>query len=118
MLEAGEFELVGHVVHSTEPAAEYVPAPQFEHVAVPAVSLYFPAPHGVHVPPLDPDEPALQVQAPIAELEAGEFELVGHPVHTLDTVAPTVAENLPVPQFVHEAVPVVSLYFPTAHVVH
>lgn len=137
-LEAGELELLGHPAHALEPAAEYVPAPQFVHVAVPGVPLNFPATQSVHAPPFGPDEPALQVQAISAELEAGEYELPGHATHTLATVAPAVteyvpavqfvhtvatvapvtAEYVPAPQFVHVADPVVSLNFPAAHTLH
>ena len=44
VLEPGEFEFPGQSVHDPEPAAEYFPAPQFEHVVVPPGEAV-PAPH-------------------------------------------------------------------------
>jgi hypothetical protein len=118
-LEAIELESLGHPVQALEPeAAEYVPIPQFVHVAVPGVPLNFPAAQSVHVPPLAPDEPALQVQAVSNELEAGEYELLGHATHTLDTVAPAVTEYVPAVQFVHTVAPVVAEYVPVIQFVH
>ena len=118
-LEPGEFELLGHTAHALEPtAAEYVPVPQFVHVAVPGVPVNFPATQSVHVPPLAPDEPALQVQAVSNELEAGEYELPGHATHALATVAPAVTEYVPAVQFVHTVAPVVAEYVPVIQFVH
>jgi hypothetical protein len=36
--------------------------------------------------------PALQIQAAIAELDAAELEFAGHAKHTSDVLAPTVSE--------------------------
>ncbi len=55
-LPAGELEFVGQLMHVeiTVTAVEYVPAPQSTQLADPVDVLYFPATHGVHVPPLGP----------------------------------------------------------------
>jgi hypothetical protein len=88
-------------VHTELPAAAaYLPVSQLVHDADPIEFLYFPATHCVHVPPFDPDEPALQVQAVSAGLAAGEFEYAGQDTHT-SVVAPIDVEYLPVPQSVH-----------------
>jgi hypothetical protein len=118
VLVTGELELSGHVKHVLAPAVEYVPAPQFIHEAVPVSPLYFPAVHVVHVPPLAPDEPALQVQEVSAVLETGEYELEGHATHALATVAPAVTEYVPAVQFVHTVAPVVAEYVPVIQFVH
>jgi hypothetical protein len=57
-----------------------------------------PAPHGVHVCPSGPDQPALQVQFVILMLALGESEFVGHPMHSV--------------------APVKTLYFPASHGAH
>jgi len=58
------------------------------------------------------------VQEAAVGLEAGEFELGGHPVQTLDTVAPATTEYVPATQSEHAALPVAILYFPAAHALH
>ena len=77
-LPAVESELVGHPMHVESAAAptdvEYLPEKQSVHVPGPGAALNFPATHCVHDPPLDPDEPLLQVHAVKAELPAGELE--------------------------------------------
>jgi hypothetical protein len=82
------------------------------------VILYVPATHAVHVPPLGPVKPALQVQAVRAALASGELELVGHPRQVVSTVAPTVVEYVPTAQLRHRDGPVVILYVPATHAVH
>ena len=71
----------------------------------------------MHDPPLDPDEPALQVQTVKAELPAGESEYVGQVEHVASDVAPIAAEYLPNPQSRHGAAPMPALYFPATHFV-
>ena len=51
---AGDTELAGHAVHAAGPVA----------------SLYLPASHAVHVPPLGPVYPALHAQFPLVSLAA------------------------------------------------
>jgi hypothetical protein len=115
VLEGGELELEGHVVHALAPATvEYVPATQDMH-AVPVAPLYVPARHCVHVPPFDPEKPTLQVQATSAVLGLTEFEFSGHDAHALEAAA---VENLPSTQFAHTSVPTVLLNFPAGHDVH
>jgi hypothetical protein len=57
------------------------------------------------------------VQAISAELEAGEFVLVGHVRQVLKVVAANVLEYVPVGQSVHAASLFVILYLPTPHAV-
>jgi hypothetical protein len=54
----------------------------------------------------------LHVQAATVELELGELEFVGHAIHVVAIVAPTVVEYVPVPQLLQVALPVAVLYFP------
>ena len=93
---------------------EYVPATQLVHTAVPGKSLYFPVSHCVHVPPLDPVKPALQVQSVITKLAASEFEFSGHDAHSL---APVTPEYLPGTQFTHDDAPAAE-YFPGSQFAH
>jgi hypothetical protein len=58
------------------------------------------------------------VQAVAAALETGEFELAGHAVQTLATVAPVTVEYLPETQSVHNTLPTVPVYFPAVQDVH
>ena len=117
-LPAAESEFGGHGLHTVSALAptvvEYLPAIQFEHAAFPAEGLNFPATHCVQGPPLAPDEPALQVQAVLIELPAGEFEKGVHPVHVDSAICATPIENFPAPQSVHAASPAATLYFPVA----
>jgi len=137
-LPAGESEFAGHEEH-VEPdvapvADEYVPAPQVLQFESPVVPLYFPAKHGTHVPPLDPEYPALHAQAVRVALAPGDVECAGHDLHSdrsiaeydpdsqsehaASSVAPGVLENFPGPQAVHSAGPGSALYLPAAHFVH
>ncbi len=54
------------------------------------------------------------MQAESAELDAGEFVLAGQRKHDPKSAE----EYVPAPQFVHEAEPVVFLYFPAVHALH
>lgn len=122
-LPAGELEYVGQVeqvASNVAPVtAEYRPDGQLRHKAVPVPTLYLPATHCVQVPPPSgPEEPALQVQAVMAELPAGELEWVGQVEQESSDVAPTVTEYVPATQSVHTAVPDTALYFPTRQFTH
>jgi hypothetical protein len=79
-----------HAWMPTLPAGEEELQGQGEHEALPAASLYVPAPHDTHAPPLGPVYPALHKHAWISTLPAGEEELLG--------------------QGEHEALPAASLY--------
>ena len=118
-LAFGEFEFAGHVRHveaSVAPVlAEYVPAPQSVHPALPAIILYFPATQAAHGPPSAPVKPTLHVQLPAAELAFGELEFAGHARHVVATVAPVLAEYVPAAQSTHAALPALVLYFPATH---
>jgi hypothetical protein len=82
---AGEFAPAGHCVQTVAllaPATvEYVPARQRVQLLGPVAGLYVPAAHAVHRPPLGPVYPALHIQAPIPELNTGEFVFTGHASH-------------------------------------
>ena len=121
VLLAGELEFDGQALHvefSEGPtAAEYVPAQQTVHRADPGDDLYFPAAHAVQMPPSGPDEPALQEQFVKSALPAGEMEFDGQALHVELAEAPTAVEYAPVPQSVHRADPVDTLYFPATHAV-
>ena len=70
-----------HAWISTLPAGEEELPGQGEHEALPAASLYVPAPHDTHAPPLGPVYPALHKHAWIPTLPAGEEESLGQSVH-------------------------------------
>jgi hypothetical protein len=44
--------------------------------------------------------------------------LLGHTRHVAASVAPVLVENVPAPQSVHAALPLLVLYFPATHAVH
>jgi hypothetical protein len=140
---ATEYELTGQPTHAAAAVAptvtRYVPAEQSEHPTEPLAALYFPATQAVHVPLIASFmsayvNPALQVQAPAAELELGAFEFEGQaeqalepateyeftpqPTHAAAAVAPTVTEYVPAPQSEQTALPTPVLYFPATHNAH
>ena len=51
-------------------------------------------------------------------LPTGEVVLVGHPMHVVAIVAPTVVEYVAAAQSVHTALPVAILYLPATQAVH
>ena len=59
--------------------AACLPLSQTEHSELPTLSLYLPATHAVHVPPLGPEKPALQMQSVCLLLASGELEFDRHP---------------------------------------
>ena len=122
VLALGELEFAVHVRQvdsSVAPTvAEYFPAAQSVHAALPVPILYLPAAHGEHTPPLGPVYPTLQVQAATAVLGLGELLLLGHAEQVVATVAPAVVEYVAVAQLVHCALPVAILYVPAAHGEH
>ncbi len=85
---ATEYEFAGQPTHAAEAVfptvTEYVPAPQSEQTALPALVLYFPATHRTHAPG-GPVLPAAQAnrQAPKAVLPAGETPPSPHEVQAL-----------------------------------
>ena len=97
-LPAGEAELSGHDAHvasAVAPAsAEYLPASQSVHSALPVPALNLPAAQSTHWPPSGPVEPALHTHAAATVLAAGEAELSGHDAHVASAVAPASAEYL------------------------
>ena len=62
--------------------------------------------------------PTLHVHAVRAVLAMCELELVGHVIHVVEIVVPTVVEYVPAVQSLHAALSVVILYFPEAQAVH
>jgi hypothetical protein len=113
---------LGQLAHATAElaptTAEYVPARQSVHGALPVSILYLPAAHDVHVPPSGPVKPTLHEQAVAAVLGLGELELPGHAKQADSTVAPGVPKYFPATQSTHAALPVPLLYLPAAHDVH
>jgi hypothetical protein len=96
-LPFGELEFAGHSRHVDESVAfvlaEYVPAAQSTHAALPALVLYFPGTHATHGPPSGPVNPALQAvdtHALTFELPLGEVVPAGHETHTSDDCVDTV----------------------------
>ena len=88
------------------------------HTAEPLLGLNVPATHAEHVPPFTPVNPALQVQASLLELETGAFEFKAHAKQVDETLAPTSAEYVDIPQSVHVALPALVLYFPATQAEH
>jgi hypothetical protein len=82
-----------------------VPAGQGWHVDCPAMSLYDPAGHDVHV---DPSVDALYVQAVPA----------GHAAHDDDDVSPVVAFEVPLGHALHCDMRAIGLYVPAGHGLH
>jgi hypothetical protein len=107
--------LAGHTVQFVDASDEYVFASQAMHIPAPVVSLYAPAPHGVHATPSDKASyPARQVQDVRRGLLADENVLSGH---IIQLAAPT-DEYVFTPQGMHVPTPVVALYVPASHGVH
>jgi hypothetical protein len=80
--------------------------------------LYLPATQAEQTPPSVPVNPTLQVQEVTTELDTTEFEFTGHAKHTDAALAPTVSDQVPTPQSVHTALPLVVLYLPATQVEH
>ena len=59
--------------------------------------------------------PALHIQAAIAELDTTEFEFTGHDTQVETAVAPTATEYEPTSQSVHATLPLIVLYLPATH---
>jgi hypothetical protein len=95
--------------------AEYLPALQSVHPALPVTILYFPAAQAEHVPPLGPVKPRLQTQLLDAVEPLTDCELLGQAIQVLLARAPTTVEYVLTPQFKHmlrEEAPVVVEYLP------
>jgi hypothetical protein len=87
-----------HPDSATAPkTAEYLPAAQLLHPALPTLTLYLPAAHNKHCSPIFSD-PASHTQLTTLWLPAGEVECVGHAVHEDSSAAPTVVEYFPATQ--------------------
>jgi hypothetical protein len=118
-LPAGELEFDGQALHvelaEAPTAAEYVPAPQSEHVPIPVNSLYFPATHAEQVPPAGPVDPALQVQLVKAELPTGELEFDGQARHVEAVIG---FWYVPAWHLVQDEAPDASAYVPAGQSAH
>ena len=114
-----EAEPDGHVKHVAIDVApsvpENFPAPQLLHEALPMTPLYVPVAQLVQGPPSGPDEPGVHTQNVNIMLPDTEVERVGHAWQVASDMAPTLVEYDPVPQSLHAALPVTSLYFPATH---
>ena len=71
----------------------------------------------VQGPPAGPEKPAAHSHSATEELPNGEAEPDGHVKHVANDVAPSVPENFPAPQLLHEALPMTPLYVPVAQLV-
>ena len=107
-----EFDPVGHDTQTVEllapDTAEYVPAPQLLHAALPPPILYVPATHAAHGPPSGPVYPALQAadtQSATASLDIADMVPAGHATQVDALVAAAVPEYVPAAQSEHGAVP-------------
>ena len=91
---------------------------QDKQFADPGASLYVLILHAMHVPPLVPRKPALQVQAFKSELPRGASAFAGQDKHVVNVVAPSLLEYVPDGQLAHADDPVDFLNFPDGHTVH
>ena len=60
----------------------------------------------------------MQVQAVTLVLEIGDMVLTGQVTQVDEIVAAVAEEYVPVPQLLHDALPLAILYFPAAHSEH
>jgi len=99
---AGEYEFERHIEQvftvAAPNVAEYLPAPQTVHAALPVAVLYLPISHAAHGPPSDPLQPAWQKQLARATLPPAELAPSGHAVHAAE---PEAFLNVPAVQSVH-----------------
>ena len=98
-------------------AAEYLLATHRVHGTGPGIVLYLPASHALHVPPLGPLHPLLQVQLVETALPAGDWAFDGQALHVAAD-APDTLEYVPDVHCVHTAAAVNVLYLPASHAVH
>jgi hypothetical protein len=102
-LPAGEEDPAGHRRQLDDEVApfasdvEYFPASHCTHSEDPVVSLYLPALHAVHAPPLGPVYPLLHRHADEEELPWGDVDSAGQlPVHASSRVRlPTPVPKVP-----------------------
>ena len=100
-----------HVLSATAPGgAEYLPAAQSVHVAVPVIILYFPPAHAVHAKPFAPVYPALHMHWVETVLACAELEPAGQSVHN---AVPVPALKVPATQGRHG--PLLAPVCPTLH---
>lgn len=122
LLAAEASEFVGQSWHVCSEVAltesEYFPGSQSLQMSAPDAAVYFPVSQLLQVPPLAPENPALQTQAVIMLLPAEASEFTGQFSHFLSVVAPPVLEYLPDSQSTQLAFPLPALYMPAAHAVH
>lgn len=72
----------------------------------------------VHGPPSTPVYPALHRHKILASLPAPDLEFASQRVHVAEASAAVSHDQESAAQFVHDADPVVALYFPAAQAVH
>jgi len=119
---AGESVFVGHDRQTLSETAfsstEYVLLGHSMHNELPLIILKVPAIHGVHAIPSAPVVPGIHVQPDRNEVPGSECVLFGHVKHVSGVFALLVCEYLPDTHMIHSESPMVSLYFPVAHVAH
>ena len=113
----GEDLPAGQSGHTEAPIAEYLPALQSVHPALPMTILYVPAAQAEHVPPFGPVNPRLQTQRLNALEPPTDCELPGQLLQVLPAEAPVAAEYVPAGQSVHTEAPIVE-YLPAPQSMH
>jgi len=128
----------GHILHvillSAATVGEYVPIKQFVQFAEPFEALCVPATHATHDPPFGPVYPVLHRQFVMSPLRSGAAEFAGHTVHfalacgayspaahiahVVLLSAATLAEYVPIEQFVQYALPFEALCVPGRQALH
>jgi hypothetical protein len=84
-------------------AAANLPAAQLVHAAAPTDGLKLPAAQASHAPPLGPEKPGVHVHDASDALPDAEVAFAGQPVQTSELLAATITENLPAAHAWHAA---------------
>jgi hypothetical protein len=122
VLPADDVPFDGHAMHvalaDAPTVVEYVRAAHSVQFTDPCIVLYLPAAHSVHVPPVSPVDPLLQMQVVKDVLPAGDCAFDGQALHVAFDDAPTAVEYLPDVHSVHTVPAVNVVYLPASHAVH
>ena len=102
---AGEDLPAAQLVHdcAAMDAAANLPAAQLVHAAAPTDGLKLPAAQASHAPPLGPEKPGVHVHDANDALPDAEVAFAGQPVQTSELLAATITENLPAAHAWHAA---------------
>ena len=88
---------------ASDPTGEDLPAAQLVHAAAPTDGLKLPAAHASHAPPSGPVKPGVHVHDASDALPDAEVVFAGQPVQTSELLAATITENLPAAHAWHAA---------------